>query len=196
MVHRVLVLAAALGIASPALAQKVYIDYDKTVDFTQYKTFQWTDESEASLKAVNPLMHDRVVTTIRTRLTQRGGLKEVQTNPDLYVTYHASAKEEVVLNTTSMGYGYGPGWYYDPYWAAAGSTTTMSTYTRGTLIVDLWDAKTKTMVFRGSATDVLPDKPEKQEKLIDKSVNKIGDKFRGMYLEDQKAKDKAAKKAS
>ena len=76
------------------------------------------------------------------------------------------------LNTFySGGYG-GYGWrgMGGMGWA---STTTVNEYTVGTLVVDIFDAKTKQLVFRGTASDELSDKPEKNAKKLAKASDKL-----------------------
>ena len=53
------------------------------------------------------------------------------------------------------------------------STTTESEYTVGTLVVDIFNAKTKALVFRGTASDELSDKADKNAKKADKAANKM-----------------------
>ena len=187
MRQRIFLLIVVAGLlALPASAQKVYVDFDKSVDFSQYKTFAWKAPDEASLAEESPLMHERVKSAIMSQLTS-GGLTEDTSDPDLYVTYHTSSKEQVQFNTTHMGYGYGDGWGWDPYWDGYGgigmgsSTTTAHTYEVGTLIIDIWDAKTNNAVFRGSAEGVVKANPEKAAKQIEKAVAKIGKKFESMH---------------
>ena len=160
--------------ASPALAQKVYVDYDKSVDFDAYRTFAWVVTDETSMRGESPLVHSRIKNSIEHYLSQ-GGLTEDAEAPDLYVTYHTSSQEKVNYTTSSMGAGYGPGWGWDPYWGGGmtTSTTTAHTYEQGTLIIDLWDAETKNMIWRGSATAVVKSKPEKLAKQIDQAVAKM-----------------------
>ena len=43
----------------------------------------------------------------------------------------------------------------------------------GTLVVDIFDAKTKQLVFRGTAQDELSDKPEKNAKKLAKASDKM-----------------------
>ena len=173
-------------VATPVAAQKVHVDYDKSVDFDSFQTFAWQAPKDSSLAEENPLMDSRIQSAIESQLTT-GGLREDTQNPDLYVTYHCSTKEEVRFNTTSMGYGYGGGWGYDPYWGGAGgmgmgsSTTTAHTYERGSLVIDMWDANTNKAVFRGTAEAVVKGKPEAAAKQIDKAVTKIVKKFDKMY---------------
>ena len=179
MQKTVLTLVAVLAIATPALAQDVHIDYDRWARFTTFKTFAWMDSPENTLADSSPLMHERIKTTIITQLSS-GRLKPAESDPDLYVTYYAEASEELRLSTFSLGYGYPGSWYWDPYWGGAYSTTTATAYTRGTLIVDIWDARAGTLVWRASASDVVSSNPEKNAKKIEKMCKKIADKWQKM----------------
>jgi hypothetical protein len=171
-------------LAAPATAQKIYIDYDRSVDFSQYQTFAWFESDATSMTDTSPLMHERVKSTLIAAL-KGGGLQMVGSDPDLYVTYHTQEKEEMQLNTTSFGYGYGGGWAWDPYWdwgpSMGSSTTTSYTYTRGTLIVDVWDAERRQLVWRGAAEAVVKEKPENAARQIEKAVDKMGKKWDKMY---------------
>jgi hypothetical protein len=160
--------------AAPASAQKVTIDYAHDFDFEAVKTFQYVDTKDSNVK--NELMHGRIRDAIIKELTE-GGLKQVDSNADLFVTYHVTTQENTVLNTTSFGYG---GWGYG--WGAWGggvgsSTTTASTYTEGTLIIDAYEPGEKKMVWRGTGTVTVKSKPEKQIKQIDKILAKLGDRW-------------------
>jgi hypothetical protein len=53
------------------------------------------------------------------------------------------------------------------------ATTTVNTVHVGSAVVDIFDAKTKKLVFRGTAKDELSDKPEKNEKKIEKATEKM-----------------------
>ena len=85
-----------------------------------------------------------------------------------------------------MGWGYGPGWGWDPYWGGAygagwgmggmgSSTTRVTTYTKGTLIIDVYDAKQKQIVWRGTVEDVVKDDPAKATQQIYKAIDKIAE---------------------
>ena len=178
------VLALALFLmAGPVFAQKVFIDYDKNYDFSSMKTFSWAETSATSLEIANPMLHSRIVNGIEYYLSD-AGLREVKENPDVYVTYHTSSKEEMSLNTTSFGYGYpggmawgGYGGYYGGYYGGMGmgaSTTNVYTYEIGTLVVDVWDPDSETLVWRGTATGItIVENPQKMQKKVDKALRKI-----------------------
>lgn len=167
------------------------MDYDREAINGDYKTFAWGPTPDTSIGAESPLMHSRIKNAIEYRLTN-GSLVENEKDPDLYVTYHTSSKEEVQLTTTGMGYGYGPGWGWDPYWRGGmggmgSSTTTSHSYERGTLIIDIWDAKKKQAIWRGSAEAVIKQNPQKAAKQIDKSIDKIVKRYQKMRAKDEKA---------
>jgi hypothetical protein len=171
--------------AVSAAAQEVHVDYDRSGRFSWYKTFAWYDSEETSLEGHNDLMHSRIKNAIEHHLSQ-GRLKEATDDPDLYVTYHAGSREEVRVNTAHLGYGFPGSWSWDPYWFGPGgtgtsvSTTTVSKYTAGTLIIDIWDAREKKLVWRGTAIDILFDSPQQADKKIDKAIEKMIKKWRKM----------------
>ena len=163
-----------LLLASPSLAQKIDIDYAQDFDFDKVETFAYVTTEDTN--SVDSLMHGRIEEAIVEELTA-GGLKQVDADADLYVTYHLASKDNTVLNTTSYGYGgYGRGWRR---WGGGmgTSTTTASTYTEGTLIVDAYEPGEKNMIWRGTGTVTLKEKPEKRAKQITKIMTKMGDKW-------------------
>ena len=61
---RVILGLAVVLAAGPALAQKVFIDYDKQYDLDGIKTFAWYTTEDTSLARDNPLLHSRIVNSI------------------------------------------------------------------------------------------------------------------------------------
>jgi len=177
-------LIVLLGLAAtPALAQKVNIDYAHDFDFEKVKTFDYVETEDSDMN--NQLMHDRIVSLIKQNLIN-GGLTEVDGDADIYVTYHTSSQDYQVFNTTSFGYGgYGAGWGgwgYGGYGGYGGmsmgsSTTTASNYTEGTLIIDAYEPGEKQLVWRGMGTVTIKAKPEKQTKQIENILAKLGKKW-------------------
>lgn len=168
-------------VATPAMAQKVTIDYAHDFDFNTVKTYQYLDTPDSNVK--NQLMADRVTSMLKKELAE-GGLKEVTENPDIYVTYHYTSQENTSYNTTSVGYG-GYGGYYGGWggWGPYGvggmgsSTTYATTYTEGTLIFDAFEPGDKKLVWRGTGTVTVKAKPENQIKQVDKILKKLGSKW-------------------
>jgi hypothetical protein len=174
-------LSILLGLgAMPAAAQKVQIDYDKTVDFSKYETFAWDETAGTSLAEASPLMHSRLKNAIEDEFG-KAGVTEVEPgeNPDFYITYHTNTKDQVRYNTVDYGYRRGPGWYWGGGFGH--SATSAYTYSKGTLVIDIWDAHTENLVWRGVSTATVPENPEKAARLIDSSVSKLAKKWRKMY---------------
>ncbi|MFC2173536.1 DUF4136 domain-containing protein [Acidobacteriota bacterium] len=90
------------------------------------------------------------------------------------------------VDTNHWGYGYGPRWGWNPYWGGdwRTSTTTVREYERGTLLIDIWDVKTKHLIWRGSAEATIPSNSQKQAKQIDNALKKIVKKWQKMYKKE------------
>ena len=179
-------------IATPALAQKVYIDYAHDFDFETVKTFTYVDTPDSNTG--NDLEDSRIQNAILDSLRE-GGLEQVDSGGDIAITYHVSSEENTQLNTTTYGYGgYGPGWGgygrygYGRYGGIGygGGTTTTSTYTEGTLVIDAYDPDEENLVWRGIGTVTVKDDPAKRAKQIDKILAKLGKKWKKILKEEGK----------
>ena len=71
--------------------------------------------------------------------------------------------------------GFGGGWRWGGGFGDA--TTSVDTYKVGTLVIDMFDAHTKKLIWRGSSSDTLSDKSDKNIKNLDKGVQKMFDHF-------------------
>ena len=198
MKYRVFLVLIAVLIAGPAFAQKIYIDYDKEYDGSKNKTFAWSETKESSLAETEPSLHSLIINTIAGHITA-SGVEQVDNDPDVYVTYHGSTKEELSLDTTHYGYGVGTmsygryggyGGYYGRYYGGGyggSSTTTVRSYQIGTLVVDIWDAKTEKLVWRGIAANItISENPHKLDKNIEKALKKMIKKWQKMKKKNEK----------
>ncbi len=168
---RRLVIAAALGVVSAAaFAQDVKTDYDKSADFGAIKTFQ----VKIGTTWGNPISEKRITEEFKQTLAEKGW-KPVDADPDALVLLHGATQKQTSLNTFYSGTG-GYGGYRYRGWGGMGTgtaTTTTSEYLIGTLVVDIFDAKTKQLMFRGTASDEISDKPEKNVKKVQKAADKM-----------------------
>jgi hypothetical protein len=169
-----LVFVVAL-IATPAMAQKVNIDYAHDYDFDSIETFQYVDTMESNVKG-NEIMAKRVEDMIIKEFKE-GGLTQVEENPDVYVTYHFTTEERTSYTTTNFGYGGFHGGWYGWGGGMGSSTTTQQNYTDGTLIIDAYDGAEKKMIWRGTGTVTVKAKPEKQVKQVENILTKIGKRW-------------------
>ena len=157
-------LALMMAVANIAFAQKVTTDFNKSADFTPYKTFMWIKEP----KTTDPLVRQRVIDDVNAALSAKG-LQLVTSNADLCIAAHAATQQERTLNTFYDGFG--GGWRWGGGFGSA--TTTTSTYEVGTLVVDIFDAKTKEAIWRGTSSKTLSDNPQKNAETLNKAVEKM-----------------------
>lgn len=153
---------AIFAVAVIADAQKVQTDYDRQFNFSQLRTFTVQFGSAWN----NPLQQQRAKEDVTRELTAKGWSEAPDPNSaDAVVVIHGAVHQEKSLDTWYSGGGWG--------WGPGMSNTTVNTVHVGEMQINIFDAKTKQMVFRGTAQDDLSDKPEKNAKKIDKSVQKI-----------------------
>lgn len=152
-----------LFFVSPAVvrAQKVAVDYDKTVNFSKYKTYAWSQGKGAR----NPLIDQMILTGVEQQLSAKG-LTKVDANPDLVVAYMAAVGFDIQVAQ--------PSWSNAamPLYMGITSTGQMWNVSVGSLIVDLVDKKSDQMVWRGTATETLPHGPTNNQAADAKSVAK------------------------
>lgn len=166
--------SAVLFLLAACASTKVYIDYEEGVDFNAFKTFKFRDSPDDSMSKTAPLIHERIVRSIETQF-QEIGLQKVDSDPDLFVTYYTSTRQEFRADTTHYGYGYPSRWYrYGYYGGSMGSSTTrVTSYDVGTLVIDVWDPDDDELVWRGVAQDTVPSSPEKLSNKIDKAIARM-----------------------
>jgi hypothetical protein len=159
--------ALALTLASTiALAQSVSYDFDRSVNFSKFRTYAWTHGTELD----DQLNHARVVRAIESQLAAKGLTKvDAGAGPDLLVAYHASFDRNLQIDAL------GNGWGGARFGALRSGTATTHEIVTGTVVVDLLDAATRGVVWRGVASDDLDSgaSPQKREKNINKAAQKV-----------------------
>jgi hypothetical protein len=174
MQMRVLAGVAALILTSTmAMAQDVTYDFDKTADFTAFKTYALKEGTPVGQK----LIDDRIVAAIDDALKAKGFTKS-DANPDVVVVYHVAFDKQKDISTFSSGYGggYGPyGYGWGGGWGGGTTSTQVRDILVGTLVIDMADASHKQLVWRGMGTKEIDTKakPDKRDKSIKKAVDKI-----------------------
>ncbi|GAB3507219.1 DUF4136 domain-containing protein [Pseudoxanthomonas daejeonensis] len=162
-----LVIAAIiLMLAGCASTPTVHTDADPTANFSGYRTYTWLNKPDQ--QGVPPLASQRIVEYVNAQLAAKGWKESP--NGDVAVVAHVATQQQQSLDTMYSGPMYG-GWGWGPGWYGGGmgmssATTRVRTYTVGTLVVDLFDVKTKQAIWRGTASDTVPDDPAKGDKLL------------------------------
>ncbi len=160
---------------------KVTSDMDPSVDFTQYKTFEYYGWAEESDQVMNDLDKRRIEQAFGKEFKSRN-MDLVESGGDLIVTLFivVEDKTEKSATTTHMGghggyyggyYGYGPGWGWGPSY----STTTVQEYdySEGTLVVDIFDAKEKKLIWEGIGRNTIAEDPQVRANHIPKAAAAI-----------------------
>jgi len=147
-----LLLAAAIA----ASAQKVTIEFDQAANFVNYRTFAIRD---GKLNSRNPalnseLVQKRIDADIERGLTARG-LAMVSGKSDLNVRYRLGSARKAELESYPAG------------WRGFGTRIVRVPYTEGTLVIDLRDPTTRSLVWRAIASVEKSDATKLEGKLDD-----------------------------
>jgi len=170
-----------------AAAQEVGYDVDRTKNFANVRTFA----VKAEAKSDNPLVDRRVIAAIVAELAARG-LRQVQSDPDVFVVPKMTTemREQVTAYGSDLwpyydsywgprgawgGWGWGGwgAWYSGPGWA--GATYDVRELQYNTLVIDMIDAKTGNLLWRGKGVKRVHShwKPAEVDKNVQKTVAKI-----------------------
>jgi hypothetical protein len=169
-------LVLCLSSTSSSFATDVKSDYDRAADFSRYKSFCWQ-----KVETRDPLWIDRIEVAVSSALTAKGwNQAESGAGCDVAIVAIEIKRDRDTVNTfyDNFGGGWGGwGWRGFGNGGFGEATTTTETYQIGTLIVDLFDAKNKNLLWRGSATDTLSDSSDKNIKKLNSSVHKLFEHF-------------------
>lgn len=151
------VLLAAAGLAG---AQDVSVNYDKTYDFSKLRTFA-VQVGEAGQ---DPFLEKHFVNSVTEALKAKGWTPAEAATADATVMLHGKSETRKQLNAYGTG-----GWR----WGGGMGSAQLTDYKVGTIVVDIFETKSKSLLYRGTAGDEMSDKSEKNEKKIDKAVSKM-----------------------
>ena len=189
-IRRMLIgLGTAALLAGPSAAQKVSYDVGNA-NFASLKTFAFKNspvvQSTTDTSGYDsPLIAERTQAAVAAQLEARG-LRRDDAHPDMYVSMRRTYKTDYSTYVPpEWGMGYGWGWGYGPYYTGWGSwqlgTPWYSVNERvmGTLMVDVVDATTGQLLWRGLAEKHVHEhaKPEKRIERVNEEVDKVFDKF-------------------
>ena len=151
---------------------EVFTDYDRSANLDDYNTFGWLPltaiEGRNNPLYYNELNDKRIKTAVGNQLENRS--YTFSENPELLIHYHIIIDDKTIVRTDPYGY------YYGPYWMR--TEVNVYEYREGTLIIDLMDADTNSLVWRGWITSFLKNNdPEKMEESIDKAVRMMFSKY-------------------
>jgi hypothetical protein len=145
----------------PLSAEQVRTDYDRSANFERYRTYSWKQ-----VRTADPLWADRIRSAVNRELAAKGWT-EVPSGGDAAVVAIETTKDHRTLDTFYNGFG---GWR----WGGFGNAiTNVEVYKVGTLVLDIFDANTRGLIWRGVSTDTLSNKSDKNIKKLNKDVQKL-----------------------
>jgi hypothetical protein len=170
----------ALLFLSSCTSISVLSDYDKSANFSAYKSYAFY-KTGIDKAQISDLDKKRILRAIETEMSAKGFVKSE--SPDILVSIFTKEREQVnVYNNYWGGGGFGWGWspYYwgggfGPGWGWGGGGNNVSTQTKGSLYIDLIDTKNKELIWQGKGDGPLSNTKniEKKEMRIKEFVSKI-----------------------
>jgi Domain of unknown function (DUF4136) len=162
-IHKTILFSVAMMMLASvvSVAQQVKTDYDRNANFSQFKTYSWSN-----VKTKDPLLVDRIKNAVNSTLAAKG-LTQVDSGGDLSIVAMEITRNQQTLNTFYDGFG---GWRWGGF---GNATTTTETYKVGTLVVDLFNTHSKELVWRGSSSGTLSSNSGKNIKILNKGVDKM-----------------------
>lgn len=152
----------------------VNADYDTSAEFTKYKTYAWVhevlppDKIPEGLGADSDIVDRRIRASLNEEMAAKGFTADAS-DPDLVIFYHVGVEDKV--DVTDWGYSYAS---TGRYWGWNTRNVDTYSYQEGTLIVDFVDARSKVLVWRGTAQTVLEDlTPEESDQAIKDIIKEV-----------------------
>jgi len=146
---------------------RVAADYDRSVNFSSYKSFGFFNEGIKKVK-ISDLDKRRILNAIEEELILKG-LKKSD-NPDILVNIITKERQEINVYTQNFGM-WGLGWGWGP--SFGWNQTNVSNSTSGTLFIDFIDNKRKELVWQGIGEGYLTNRIDLKENRIKEFVTSI-----------------------
>src|SRR5271168_5229003 len=144
-----------------AVGQQVSVNYNHSQSFAQYHTYAWGSNNANAIQ--NSILAQVAQQDIDSAMQAKGFSKVQESqNPDLILTANGGLKQQTSYSAWGMrGIGGGMG----------GITPQQNV--EGTMIVDLYDAKTQSLVWRGIGQDTLSNNGNKNQQIVGNAVTKM-----------------------
>ena len=144
-----------------ALGQQISVNYNHNQSFANYHTYAWGSNNANQIQ--NSILAQVAQQDIDNAMSQKGLQKVAESqSPDLILTANGGMKQQTSYSAWGMrGIGGGMG----------GITPEQNV--EGTMIVDLYDAKTQSLIWRGIAQNTLSNNGNKNQQMVEKAVQKM-----------------------
>lgn len=158
---------------------KVAVDYDRSVDFSVYQTFEFWGWKANSDQIMNRFDKERIEQAVAREFNQRGIERVEMGQGDLIVSLYIVTEEKTKQSavTTHMGGGYGGRYRYGPgyNWGVGHSVTQVHEidYLEGTLIISVCDAENDVLIWEAVGRGTINEDPASREEKVGKVIARI-----------------------
>lgn len=166
---RYLILLLVLLVFGCSPSVSIYHDYDRQINISTFSTYGWKSNAQKE-SANSPIytneLNDKRIKVAADKGLQSKGYQLTDEEPQLILHYHIIVEDRSVVTQDPYYH------HYSPYWIGMDVNTYQ--YKQGTLIIDLMDAKTEGLLWRGWAVSVLDElHPDKVEQRLNDAIQKI-----------------------
>jgi hypothetical protein len=161
---------------------KVSQDYSPEADFSILQTYSWKSKEQkktGNARIDNPLLNNRIRSTVERYLEEKGYQKVAGGSPDVYISYEYIIDSKIVSEGSSFGFGVGRSTRGRHGGVSLSSGGNVTERDEATLIIDFMDASTDDLIWRGSGTrrTTQHSSPEQKNREINELVENILNQF-------------------
>ena len=156
---------------TPLAAQKVKIDYDKTTDFSKFKTYAWVQGTPV----MDPRLDNYIKKSLNDMFHHIGMTETSVTTADMVVTYHAAISTDLSVGTALDPTFAASGGVAIPgqsIWETAGGAAAAHV-NKGGLAFAILDRAANRPIWTGTAQHTVSDKPSERWDQVQKALDKL-----------------------
>lgn len=165
-----LITAVAVATLAGCASMNVSAHVERGTNFTEYVTYDWGPPDNLPVGDPrldnNPFFNDYLQGAVEKKMAAKGYERTNDGGADVLIHYHASVNQRLDVYRADQQYGYCYG----------NCEPQVVDFEQGTLVIDLVDAKTKKVIWRGWAQDTMTgviDNQDRLQKQVDESVTKM-----------------------
>jgi hypothetical protein len=163
--HLVILGVAALFTVGCGYGIKTSTDYDRHATFSSYRTFYLLNGNSSGSPGTDQL----VSVDVASALTSRGWREVPDSEAQAAVVINAATKDKRSFEALYQGRGE---WHW--HWSGFNDATRFAEdYKTGTLVVDIFDARTKEGIWHGVAVDALSNDPTAIADATERAVDEM-----------------------
>lgn len=125
------------------------------------------DDPMISNSIANRAIRERII-----RAFQDRGYELDEQHPDVAVAFYATAREKLDAAVWDYGYPFTPGWPQVQI-----GVRPVNSYTEGSVVIDVINPRTRTLLWRGEGKATLSDEPAENVRQLAKAADAIVAKF-------------------